>query len=133
MSCVVISQIEMQPGDTILLKRGMQFTGMLAPEGNGTEGNPVRIGTFGEGQRPRIHAKGRHPAGLLLKNKSFWEVQRLEITNTDGNVDWLESFKNQRTQTIAAANGEFDIKSALTQATCFDLANGSAINFDKTS
>jgi hypothetical protein len=56
-----------------------------------------------------------------------------KITNTDGNVDWLESFKNQRTQTIAAANGEFDIKSALTQATCFDLANGSAINFDKTS
>ena len=79
-----ISQIEMIPGDAILLKRGMQFSGMLSPKGNGAEGNPVRIGTYGRGQRPKIHAKGKHQAGLMLKNKSFWEVQGLEITNTNG-------------------------------------------------
>ncbi|MDF7822651.1 right-handed parallel beta-helix repeat-containing protein [Pontiellaceae bacterium B12227] len=79
-----ISQIEMQPGDTILLKRGMQFTGMLAPQGSGAEGAPVRIGAFGRGKPPRINAKGKEIAGLMLKNPSFWEVYGLEITNTDG-------------------------------------------------
>jgi hypothetical protein len=79
-----ISQIEMQPGDTILLKRGMQFNGMLAPKGNGAEGEPVRIGAFGRGQLPRINAKGKEIAGLMLKNPSYWEVYGLEITNTDG-------------------------------------------------
>ena len=74
----------MQPGDTILLKRGMQFNGMLAPKGNGAEGVPVRIGAFGRGQLPRINAKGKEIAGLMLKNPSYWEVYGLEITNTDG-------------------------------------------------
>ncbi|WP_187357940.1 right-handed parallel beta-helix repeat-containing protein [Pontiella desulfatans] len=79
-----ISQIEMQPGDAILLKRGMQFSGMLAPLGNGSEEAPVRIDSYGRGKRPQIHARGKEIAGLLLKNPSFWEVQGLEITNTDG-------------------------------------------------
>ncbi|MDF7798599.1 right-handed parallel beta-helix repeat-containing protein [Pontiellaceae bacterium B1224] len=79
-----ISQIEMQPGDAILLRRGMQFSGMLAPQGNGSEEAPIRIDAYGQGARPRIHAKGEHTAGLMLKNPSFWEIQGLEITNTDG-------------------------------------------------
>jgi hypothetical protein len=79
-----ISQIELQPGDAVLLKSGMQFSGMLAPQGNGTEGAPIRIDVFGRGDRPRIHARGKEEAGLLLKNPSYWEVHGLEITNTDG-------------------------------------------------
>jgi hypothetical protein len=79
-----VSQIELQPGDAILLKCGMQFSGMLAPTGSGTEGSPIRIDAFGAGRRPVIQANGKMIAGLLLKNPSYWEVQRLEITNTDG-------------------------------------------------
>ena len=79
-----VGTIEMQPGDAILLQRGRTFKGMLAPRGNGSAGAPVRIGTYGEGRRPRIHARGEHIAALLLKNPSCWEVQGLEITNTDG-------------------------------------------------
>jgi hypothetical protein len=78
------SSVEMQPGDAILLKRGMQFIGMLVPMGNGSAEAPIRIGAYGTGRRPRIHARGEQPAGLLLKNPSYWEVQGLEITNTDG-------------------------------------------------
>ncbi len=78
------SRIVMQPGDAILLKRGMQFTGMLAPKGNGAEGTPIRVDAYGRGKRPRINARGRQVAGLLLRNPSYWEVQGLEITNTDG-------------------------------------------------
>lgn len=79
-----VSTIEMQPGDTILLKRGMSFTGMLAPQGNGIEGSPVRIGAYGQGERPVIHAEGKSLAGVMLKNPSYWEVHSLEVTNTDG-------------------------------------------------
>ncbi|MBK1855599.1 hypothetical protein JO972_11560 [Verrucomicrobiaceae bacterium 5K15] len=79
-----ISTIELKPGDTILLKRGMTFTGMLAPKGSGTEGKPIRIGAYGSGKRPVIRAKGKHLAGVLLKNLSYWEVHSLEVTNTDG-------------------------------------------------
>ncbi|QDS94700.1 hypothetical protein FF011L_34800 [Roseimaritima multifibrata] len=79
-----IRTIELQPGDTISLKRGMTFTGMLAPRGNGSEDAPVRIGAYGDGNRPVIHAKGNHLAGVMLKNPSYWEVDSLEVTNTDG-------------------------------------------------
>ena len=78
-----ISTITLQPGDKILLKRGMTFTGMLAPKGNGEEGTPIRIDAYGLGKRPVINAKGKHLAGVMLKNPSYWEVNGLEITNTD--------------------------------------------------
>ena len=72
------------PGDQILFKRGVQWNGMFAPLGTGTEQAPIRIDVYGEGQRPRINANGKHQAGLLLQDPSYWEANGLEITNTDG-------------------------------------------------
>lgn len=71
------------PGDTILLKKGQQFSGMFAPRGSGTELSAIKIGTYGDGARPRIDAGGKNIAGLLLQNVACWEVSGLEITNTD--------------------------------------------------
>ncbi len=79
-----INEITLAPGDTVLLKRGMSFTGMLAPKGNGNEKAINRISTYGNGSRPKINAKGKNIAGLLLTDPSYWEVDGLEITNTDG-------------------------------------------------
>ncbi|MCP4451268.1 MAG: hypothetical protein GY809_07380, partial [Planctomycetes bacterium] len=79
-----ISAVQMRPGDSVLLKRGVTFTGMLAPKGNGAEGQPVRVTAYGDGQRPVIQAQGQHTAGLLLKDPSYWEIEGLEITNTNG-------------------------------------------------
>jgi hypothetical protein len=62
----------------------MQFNGMFAPSGKGTEQAPIKIDVYGSGKRPRIDSHGKHPAGLFLKNPSYWEVNGLEITNTDG-------------------------------------------------
>jgi hypothetical protein len=75
---------QLLPGDTLLLQRGMRFAGMLSPSGTGTAEAPIRIDAYGTGARPRIDAQGVAVAGLLLKNPSFWEVNGLEITNTDG-------------------------------------------------
>lgn len=72
------------PGEVILFKRGAEFTGMFAPRGQGEEGAPIRIDVYGEGDRPLIQAMGKDTAGLFLKNPSYWEVNGLEITNTDG-------------------------------------------------
>ena len=73
-----------QPGDRILFKRGQRFEGAFEPRGYGTEEAPIRIEAYGKGKRPRIDALGKHPAGLLLQHPAFWEVDGLEITNTDG-------------------------------------------------
>jgi hypothetical protein len=72
------------PGDAILFKRGVRFNGMFAPSGNGTEQAPIIIDAYGNGERPRINGQGKHIAGVFLQDPSYWEVNGLEITNTDG-------------------------------------------------
>ncbi len=81
---MALSIVVFHPGDTILFKRGMQFDGMFAPFGNGTKRAPIKVKAYGKGPLPRINANGKHIAGLLLHNLSFWEIYDLEITNTDG-------------------------------------------------
>ncbi len=82
-----------EPGDVILFKRGSRFSGMFSPRGSGTRQAPIIIGTYGNGDRPRIDALGENIAGFLLQDPSFWEVNGLEITNTNGkNEDQGELF-----------------------------------------
>lgn len=49
-----INSIEFQPGDQILFKCGGTWTGALMPKGSGEEGNPITIGSYGEGPKPVI-------------------------------------------------------------------------------
>jgi hypothetical protein len=79
-----VRSMVLQPGDAILLERGQQFTGMLNPTGTGTDVAPIRIGAYGTGARPQIHALGVSEAAVRLSNPSYWEIQGLELTNTDG-------------------------------------------------
>ncbi|NQU22810.1 MAG: hypothetical protein HQ567_16145 [Candidatus Nealsonbacteria bacterium] len=72
------------PGDIVLFEKGRQFSGMFAPSGSGTERAAIKIDTYGQGSRPRIDAGGKNIAGVLLQNLAYWEVNGLEITNTDG-------------------------------------------------
>ena len=56
-----------RPGDTIRLKKGGEWHGMLAPKGSGAPYAPVILESFGEGAMPAIHGDGklldrpRHP------------------------------------------------------------------------
>ena len=72
------------PGDNILFQRGKRFQGMFAPQGNGAEDSPIRISATGKGRKPRIDVMGKKSSGVLLQNPSFWEIDGLEVTNTDG-------------------------------------------------
>jgi hypothetical protein len=75
---------EFRPGDSILFKRRAAFEGMFSPAGSGTEDAVIRIGTYGRGERPIIDALGKNAAGIFLKNVEFWEIDGIEITNTNG-------------------------------------------------
>ncbi len=74
-----------QPGDVILFRAGTRYVGQLKPTGSGSQSNgvvtPIRIGTYGEGARPRIDGEGQVLDTLLLRNMECWEVAGLEITN----------------------------------------------------
>jgi hypothetical protein len=77
-------EAEFKPGDTIAFKRGTVFNGMFSPAGSGTEKAPICLKTYGNGHKPIINALGENSAGIFLKNVEFWDIDGIEITNTDG-------------------------------------------------
>jgi hypothetical protein len=78
-----VNSITFNPGDEILFKAGDSWSGRLQPLGSGTSGVPIVIDMYGTGNKPVIHGAGTNgSSGLLLTNVSYWEVNDLEITNT---------------------------------------------------
>ena len=67
----------LQPGDRLLLKRGVTCAGTLAPQGSGRPGSPVTLASYGTGPAPRIDAKGAESA-LKLWNQEYWRVEGIE-------------------------------------------------------
>jgi|GEM_PF-1018349 len=73
-------------GDQLLFKRGGIFSGMFAPKGSGTPASPIRIAATGTGADPIINAMGTNQAAILLKNVECWEIDGIEVTNTNGST-----------------------------------------------
>lgn len=88
-----VNKITLRPGDGISLKCGSVFQDQkLAPKGKGTEEEPIVINTYGEGDRPVIHAGGfrktengyeGNKEAVLLENMEYVWVTGLEVTNDD--------------------------------------------------
>jgi len=70
---------ELHAGDQLLLRRGSNCEGMLAPRGSGTPSAPIRVAAYGEGPLPVIHG-GANRAALELHNQQYWEIAQLELT-----------------------------------------------------
>ncbi|MER8185148.1 RICIN domain-containing protein [Kitasatospora sp. NPDC094015] len=68
------------PGDRLLLARGTNCPGTLAPKGSGTPERPITVDAYGTGAKPLV-AGGGAPAAVLLRNQQGWEIRNLEITN----------------------------------------------------
>lgn len=49
-----LAQVELQPGDSVVLRRGCTYRGRLRVRGSGAEGAPITVGAWGEGDRPEI-------------------------------------------------------------------------------
>ncbi len=82
-----VNSFTFAPGDTIRLKSGCSWNGVLAPKGNGAEGSPITISSYGEGGRPIINGGGTSgPAitgAVLIYNQEYWEIENLEVTNLE--------------------------------------------------
>jgi hypothetical protein len=68
------------PGDRLLLRRGATCAGPLAPTAAGSSEQPVQIGAYGAGPRPRV--AGDEQDAVLLRNTSHTILRDLEVTNS---------------------------------------------------
>lgn len=68
------------PGDTVLLRRGSVCRGTLSPKGSGADGQPIRLATYGAGQRPQIIAGSKAEEALRLFNQQYWDIDSLDIS-----------------------------------------------------
>ncbi|WP_273488228.1 LPXTG cell wall anchor domain-containing protein [Ancrocorticia populi] len=74
----------LEPGDTVLFKRGSTCEGELRTQGSGESGNPISVDAYGsEDDDLPVIAGGGVRDTVLLKNQEYWEIRNLEITNTD--------------------------------------------------
>ena len=95
-----VNSIVFQPGDKILFKTGCSWTGLLRPQGSGSEGKPIIIDMYGVGNKPIINGAGAkdtentevaglyYSSVLMLNNQEYWEINNLEITNNAPSKDY---------------------------------------------
>ncbi|MGN7491218.1 NEW3 domain-containing protein [Paenibacillus sp. SAF-054] len=72
--------VTLQPGESMLFKRGIVCMGEFAPKGSGTAQQPIKIGAYGTGtMKPVINANGQVNA-VLLNNMKYVQLDGLELT-----------------------------------------------------
>jgi hypothetical protein len=85
---------EFAPGTIILFAAGKSFNGQFAPTGSGTKENPIKISAYNSetqeifwddiDNKPIINGHGKVNSSFYLYNSEYWEINNLELTNTDG-------------------------------------------------
>ncbi len=76
------SQAVQGPGDRLLLKRGCAWNEGIKLRGKGTKEQPIMLGAYGEGPRPRISGGEAH-AITAEEPISAWRITGLELTSTN--------------------------------------------------
>ena len=100
-----VNGLNLEPGDTVLLKKGSVFEDQalkFTKEDSGTAEAPVKISTYGEGEKPKINTnghgqwelnygnrldnvnhkwKGTVSSSILIKDTEYLEIEGLELTN----------------------------------------------------
>ncbi len=76
-----VDSITFAPGDSLLFKRGGQWSGSLTPHGSGLKGKPITIDAYGKGNLPILKGGEASDSVLTLYNQSYWIIRNLEITN----------------------------------------------------
>lgn len=91
-----LNTITFYPGDQILFRKGDTFTGCFKPMGSGTEGHPITIGSYGEGNKPVLQPGDDFSVPYLMSagevvnnptvnyviwfyNVEYWEISGLEL------------------------------------------------------
>ena len=136
-----VNDLNLEPGDTVLLKKGSVFEDQalkFTKEDSGTAEAPVKISTYGEGERPKINTnghglwelnygtpldnqnhkwKGTVSSSILIEDAEYLEIEGLELTNdrkstTDTEKDkaYNDAYAMDRTGVagVAKDNGTVD-------------------------
>lgn len=81
------SQVDLRPGDKILLSKGCTFYGKLQMNGGGSESDPVIVSAYdpksGNTSLPVINAKG-YLAAIQIENGKNIKISNLELTSDAG-------------------------------------------------
>mgnify|MGYP000922156786 CR=1 FL=1 len=136
-----VNDLNLEPGDTVLLKKGSVFEDQalkFTKEDSGTAEAPVKISTYGEGEKPKINTnghgqwelnygnpldnqnhkwKGTVSSSILIEDTEYLEIEGLELTNdrksaTDTETDkaYNDAYAMDRTGVagVAKDNGTVD-------------------------
>jgi LPXTG-motif cell wall-anchored protein len=120
-----INEIELNPGDRVLLEAGSVFTnGFLHIKGSGSEEAPIEIDKYGEGSNPIINTngqgiwyqdygkpldssshklKGYVSSSILLYDVEYINIRNLEITNESLEIDAKYNYLHTMNRTGVAA------------------------------
>lgn len=88
-----VNSFTFQPGDQILFKAGSVWNERLSLNGSGVAGNPIVVDMYGAGNKPIFNGGGGSGSlpTVLLENEEYWELNNLEITNTNGSISTYQS------------------------------------------
>ena len=136
-----VNELNLEPGDTVHLKKGSVFEDQalkFTKEDSGTAEAPVKISTYGEGEKPKINTnghgqwelnygnpldnqnhkwKGTVSSSILIEDTEYLEIEGLELTNdrksaTDTETDkaYNDAYAMDRTGVagVAKDNGTVD-------------------------
>ena len=136
-----VNGLNLEPGDTVLLKKGSVFEDQalkFTKEDSGTAEAPVKVSTYGEGNRPQINTnghglwelnygtpldnqnhkwKGTVSSSILIEDAEYLEIEGLELTNdrksatdTEKDKEYNDAYAMDRTGVagVAKDNGTVD-------------------------
>lgn len=91
-----VTNTALQPGDTVLFKRGSEWTGELWMTSSGTEALPVTYSAYGEGALPVLHGPTGQWLDVVTLNADWVIVENLYIrdVNEHGIEVWANSDNN---------------------------------------
>jgi hypothetical protein len=91
------SNFNFPAGSKVLFAAGKTFSGQFILRGSGTETSPNLAAPYNSNtgkvltewidNKPLIQGRGKVSSALQLKNGSYWEINNIEVTNTNGTKD----------------------------------------------
>lgn len=83
-----IGSMKLLPGDKVLLKRGCTFNEVfLINESQGSKKQQILIGTYGNGDKPKIVAPGNSKHAVQIRNCEYITIENLDIKNHGTNAE----------------------------------------------
>lgn len=74
--------LRLQPGDSLLFRRGTVINGVLEISAQGKANKRIVVDAYGTGRKPCIQAPDASAYAVLVRNSDYVTLQHLEVVNT---------------------------------------------------